>query len=119
MKIQEKTSMYLEHGIVYMEVYGNNRIIYRVTASRAVSFGQSRPVYGVMLEDLRSGERQGIANFSDTLEETIRFANELIEQEVVPAKLYDAALQALYYTLRTANMDYDVSGGVSCNSFAR
>ncbi len=77
--------------VVYMEVYGSNRVIYRVTAGSILQNGVSQPFYGVMLEDLRSGEGQSIADFSPDLEQTIRFANTLIQHELRPSGLYDAA----------------------------
>ncbi len=77
--------------VVYMEVYGSNRVIYRVTAGSIIQNGISKPFYGVMLEDLRSGECQSIADFSPDLEQTIRFANALIQRELKPSGLYDAA----------------------------
>lgn len=95
MKIQERTKERFADAIVYMEVYGSNRIIYRVTASNVICRGMAKLVYGVMLEDLRSGEQQSIADFSTDLEKTIRFANDLVMRETIPAKLYDAALEYL------------------------
>ena len=79
-----------------MEVYGSNRVIYRVTAGWVVrSDGTAKSVYGICLEDLRSGEQQALEDFSDTLDQTILFANHLVEQEIRPEELYDAALKQL------------------------
>ena len=78
-----------------MEVYGSNRVIYRVTAGSVIRQSVSEPFYGVTLEDLRTGERYSIADFSSDLEQTIRFANALVQQEIRPSSLYDAALAAL------------------------
>lgn len=83
------------HSIVYMEVYGSNRVIYRVTAGSIVQRGTAKPIYGVMLEDMRSGERQSIGDFSSSLEKTITFANDLVAREVRPSGLYDIALSYL------------------------
>lgn len=47
----------LSEPIVYMEVYGSNRVIYRVTAGSVIRQSVSEPFYGVTLEDLRTGER--------------------------------------------------------------
>ena len=85
----------LSEPIVYMEVYGSNRVIYRVTAGSVIRQSVSEPFYGVTLEDLRTGERYSIADFSSDLEQTIRFANALVQQEIRPSSLYDAALAAL------------------------
>ena len=43
----------LSEPIVYMEVYGSNRVIYRVTAGSVIRQSVSEPFYGVTLEDLR------------------------------------------------------------------
>lgn len=86
----------IEDTVVYMEVYGSNRVIYRVTAGWVVRpDGTAKSVYGICLEDLRSGEQQALEDFSDTLDQTILFANHLVEQEIRPEELYDAALKQL------------------------
>ena len=77
----------LSEPIVYMEVYGSNRVIYRVTAGSVIRQSVSEPFYGVTLEDLRTGERYSIADFSSDLEQTIRFANALAQQEIRPSSL--------------------------------
>lgn len=81
--------------IVYMEVYSSNRVVYRVTAGSVVRQGIRQPTYGIMLEDLYTEERQSIPDFSGSLEQTIRFANDLIRREVKPSGLYDMALEHL------------------------
>ena len=81
--------------IVYMEVYSSNRVVYRVTAGSIVRQGIRQPTYGIMLEDLYTEERQSIPDFSGSLEQTIRFANDLIRREVKPSGLYDMALEHL------------------------
>ena len=81
--------------IVYMEVYSSNRVVYRVTAGSIVRQGIRQPNYGIMLEDLYTEERQSIPDFSGSLEQTIRFANDLIRREVKPSGLYDMALEHL------------------------
>lgn len=97
LKIRKKTDVQtrLSDTIIYMEVYGSNRVIYRVTAGSVIRQSAAEPFYGVMLEDLRTGERYSIADFSSDLEQTIRFANALVQQETRPSGLYDAALAAL------------------------
>lgn len=81
--------------IVYMEVYSSNRVVYRVTAGSIVRQGIRQPTYGIMLEDLYTEECQSIPDFSGSLEQTIRFANDLIRREVKPSGLYDMALEHL------------------------
>ncbi len=95
MQTMTRTHKKTEQPIIYMEVYGSNRVIYRVTAGRIRRHGHIRTTYGVMLEDLRSGDRACIEDFSETLEQTIRFANDLVCRETRPGGLYDAALESL------------------------
>ncbi len=83
------------HRITYMEVYGSNRVIYRVTADRVSKRGSQKPAYGVILEDMRTGEQESISDFSESLEQTIRFANDLVENEIRPERLFDIALRYL------------------------
>ena len=63
------------HTAVYMEVYSSNRVIYRVTAGAVAGHGKTRPAYGVILEDMRTGEIRTLPDFSESLERTIAFAN--------------------------------------------
>lgn len=81
--------------ITYMEVYGSNRVIYRVTADSRVRGGTARATYGVMLEDMRTGEQEHISDFSENLERTIQFANDLVQREIRPSGLFDIALRYL------------------------
>lgn len=95
MKTKQLQNRRPAHPIVYMEVYGSNRIVYRVTAGSVIQQGTEIPTYGVMLEDMRSGEQQSIADFSTDLERTIVFANDLVKRETRPSGLYDVALEYL------------------------
>ncbi len=81
--------------IIYMEVYSANRMIYRVTADSICQGNLEIPVYGVMVENIRTGEEQHITDFSNSLEETVQFANLLIQKQLRPAALYDVALAHL------------------------
>ena len=45
-----------KQAVTYMEVYGANRVLYRVTASNAHRNQKLSVVYGIFLQDLRSGE---------------------------------------------------------------
>ncbi len=83
------------HCITYMEVYGSNRVIYRVTADILPRRGVAQTAYGVMLEDMRTGEQEQISDFSENLEQTIRFANDLVQREIRPSGLFDIALRYL------------------------
>lgn len=84
--------------VVYMEVYGVNRVIYRVTASTVQRRGKQVKVYGVILEDVRSGHRESLENFSEDMNDTIQFANSLIHRKIRPCGLYNEALRQLRYS---------------------
>lgn len=84
-----------EQAIVYMEVYGNNRVVYRVTACNTYQNKTIRVVYGVSAQNLRTGERAEIAAFSGNLEKAVCFVNDLIQQEIQPYQIYNAAFRQL------------------------
>ena len=52
-------------------------------------------VYGIFLQDLRSGETAEIHSFSNSLEKTVCFVNDLIQKQVQPYQVYNAALRQL------------------------
>ncbi|MGN0592835.1 MAG: hypothetical protein ACI4JQ_06290 [Ruminococcus sp.] len=85
-----------DHTIIYMEVYGVNRVIYRVTAGTIHRKGKPVSVYGVTLEDVRTGERESLENFSEDMEHTVQFTNALVRRRVRPDGLYNEALRQLH-----------------------
>ncbi len=84
-----------DQTMIYMEVYGINRVIYRVTASTVRRRGRPVTVYGVALEDARTGMREVLENFSEDMEQTVQFANTLVRKNVRPNGLYNEALRQL------------------------
>ena len=84
-----------KQAVTYMEVYGANRVLYRVTASNAHRNQKLSVVYGIFLQDLRSGETAEIHAFSNSLEKTVCFVNDLIQKQVQPYQVYNAALRQL------------------------
>ncbi|MGN0630988.1 MAG: hypothetical protein ACI4JN_06635 [Ruminococcus sp.] len=87
-----------EGTFVYMEIYGVNRVIYRVTSSVIKRMGKAAVVYGVSLEDIRTGEQECIENFSDKIENALDFAEMLIQQKIPPYRLYSEALRNLRFS---------------------
>lgn len=67
-----------KQAVTYMEVYGANRVLYRVTASNTHRNQKLSVVYGIFLQDLRSGETAEIHAFSNSLEKTVCCALDLI-----------------------------------------
>ncbi|NLT08036.1 MAG: hypothetical protein GXY08_00800 [Ruminococcus sp.] len=80
---------------VYMEVYGDNKVAYRVTAGRVSFFGDSVYTYGVEAEDKRSGEKESIPDFSRNVEDAVDFTEMMINGKIRPKQLYSKALSYL------------------------
>lgn len=95
MALQMSKKSEQENTMVYMEVYGINRVIYRVTASAVRRKGKSVFVYGVSLEDARTGSLETLESFSEDMEHTIQFTNSLVKKHVRPEGLYNEALRHL------------------------
>lgn len=83
--------------IIYMEVYGVNRVIYRVTAGTVRRRGRTVPVYGVSLEDVRTGEREILENFSEDMDHTVQFLSTMVQRRIRPSGLYNEALRQLRF----------------------
>jgi len=95
MKSKASSRSRSEQTIVYMEVYGVNRVVYRVTACNTYRNKAIHVIYGVSLQDLRTGETAEIDSFSNNLEKTVCFVNDLIQQEIQPYQVYNAAFRQL------------------------
>ena len=77
---------------VYMEVYGDNQVAYRVTAGRISLFGDEVSTYGIEAEDFNSGDKETIPDFSRNIEDAVDFAEMLISGRVKPKDMYNKAL---------------------------
>ncbi len=77
---------------VYMEVYGDNKIIYRVIAGKTWLYGEEVHTYGIEAEDRASGEKEIIQDFSRNIEDAVDFAEMLINSRARPKQLYTKAL---------------------------
>ncbi len=80
---------------VYMEVYGDNKISYRVTAGRMTVNDGDVITYGIEVEDLSTGEKAVLPDFSRDIEDAVDFAEMLISARAHPSKLYSCALNYL------------------------
>ncbi len=49
-----------------------------------------------MIVDMRTGEIRTLPDFSESLERTIAFANDLVRRGTPPSGLYDVALEYLF-----------------------
>jgi len=77
---------------VYMEVYGDNKVVYRVTAGKIASFSGEVYTYGIEAEDRISGVKEVIQDFSRSIEDAVDFAEMLINSRARPQQLYTRAL---------------------------
>lgn len=80
---------------VYMEVYGDNKVAYRVTAGWVNLYGENICTYGVEAEDYVTGEKETIADFSRNVEDAVDFTEMMINGRIRPRNIYDKALNYL------------------------
>lgn len=84
---------------VYMEVFGDNRVSYRVTSGKMKWEDSEIITYGVEVEDSRTGQREIIPDFSRNIEDAVDFAEMLISGKIPPCRLYNRALNYLYISI--------------------
>ena len=85
----------------YMEVVGANRVTYRVTSSKKVCVGYENITYGVEAE-MRIGPVkfcEKIDDFSEDVNQAVGFAELLVQNNIKPALIYNAALCYLRRTI--------------------
>lgn len=85
----------------YMEVLGTNRVVYRVTCSRKRAYGREIITYGVEAE-MKIGPvkfNEKIDDFSCDLDQAVGFAELLVENNIKPVLIYNAALCYLRKTI--------------------
>jgi len=80
---------------LYMEIYGDNKVAYRVLSGRMQLFGDEVITYGVEVIDRKSGEKECIPDFSRNIEDAVVFAESLITNRSKPRQLYGRALDFL------------------------
>ncbi|MDD7184815.1 MAG: hypothetical protein ACI4K5_04195 [Ruminococcus sp.] len=73
---------------VYMEIYSSSRTAYRVIVSNDT-------MYGIEIESFRTGKKAVIHDFSEKLEDAVKFAESLIKKRTAPEQLYTTALSFL------------------------
>ncbi len=81
--------------MVYMEVFGENKVSYRVTSGKMQWDDSEIITYGVEVEDSRTGQREVIPDFSRNIEDAVDFAEMLISGHTPPCRLYNHALNYL------------------------
>lgn len=80
---------------IYMEVYGQNKVAYRVIVGRMGDI----VTYGIETEDYISGDVEIIPDFSRNIEDAVCFAETLIRNKVTPKYVYIKALDYLRRTI--------------------
>ncbi|MDE6500602.1 MAG: hypothetical protein K2L10_00725 [Ruminococcus sp.] len=80
---------------IYMEVYGQNKVAYRVIVGRM----GNTVTYGIETEDYISGNVEVIPDFSKNREDAISFVEMLIKNKVPPKYVYIKALDYLCKTI--------------------
>ncbi len=84
---------------VYMEVYCDNKITYRVITGDIIGNNEIFSTYGVEIEDRKSGEKEAIKDFSRDIEDAVDFAEMLISHKSKPMDIYSRALRYLYVSI--------------------
>lgn len=93
--IMRKVNREVKDKTVYMEVFGENKVSYRVISGKIDFFGNEINTYGIEAEDHESGEKETIPDFSRNLEDAVDFAEMLISGKVKPRQMYNKALNYL------------------------
>ena len=83
----------------YFEVLGDNKVAYRVITGTLGGFGYPIITYGVEAEDIGSGEKETIADFSRNIEDAVDFTEMLITKKLKPCQIYNLALNYLYVSI--------------------
>lgn len=79
----------------YMEIYGQNKVSYKVTVGRM----GNTITYGIETVDCISGATETIPNFSKNLEDAVSFVEILIKNRISPKYVYIKALDYLRKTI--------------------
>ena len=93
--IMRKVNREVKDRAVYMEVFGDNKIAYRVITGKITIFGDDVNTYGIETEDYSSGDKEIIPDFSRNIEDAVDFAEMLISGKVRPKQMYNKALNYL------------------------
>lgn len=91
----KKRKIEVKDRTVYMEVFGDNRVSYRVTSGRMHCDDTELITYGIEVEDSRTGQREVIPDFSSNIEDAVDFTEMLILEKIRPCRLYNRALNYL------------------------
>ncbi len=94
-----KLPVKIQGRTVYMEVYCENKITYRVVSGYINGNCETFTTYGVEIEDRKNGETEAINDFSRDIEDAVDFAEMLVSQRSKPCEIYSRALKYLYVSI--------------------
>lgn len=80
---------------VYMEIFSDKKVAYRVLSVRMNFFGEEIITYGIEIFDHKDGQKECITDFSRNIEDAVAFAESLINERSRPKQLYSRALNYL------------------------
>lgn len=93
--ITKKKAREVRDKTLYMEIYGDNKVAYRVLSGKMQFYDDEVITYGVEVIDRMSGEKECIPDFSRNIEDAVLFAESLITNKSKPRQLYGKALDFL------------------------
>ncbi|WP_019678507.1 hypothetical protein [Ruminococcus flavefaciens] len=99
LSIVKKAKQEVIDKTIYMEIFGENKVAYRVLSSRMNLCGDEFITYGIEVYDHKNGEKECIPDFSNNIEDAVAFAELLISYRSRPRQLYGKALDYLRVTL--------------------
>ena len=82
----------LRNRTVYIELFSERKIYYRVTEGITSRFGKEISTYGIEASDSRTGETEKISDFSPDVRDAVAFAELLSKHNIRPRQLYGKAL---------------------------
>ena len=84
---------------VYLEVFGDNCVAYRVTIGTISGLGYPIITYGVEAEDFNNGTIETIPDFSRNIEDAVDFTEMMINKKSKPSQMYSLVLNYLYFSI--------------------
>jgi len=83
--LKKRPDIRIKNVSVYMEIYNSNCTAYRVIVTNDT-------MCGVEIEDFKTGKKSTLNDFSDNIEDAVKFAEMLIKKRTAPGQLYSTAL---------------------------
>ena len=93
--IVNKIKREVKDKTIYMEIFGDNKVAYRVLSCRLFVYNDEYITYGIEVIDRNSSQIEYILDFSRNIEDAVAFAELLIAEKCRPKQLYSKALDFL------------------------